>query len=621
MARRSGLGALLRFLLVMFSPLLLALWLLKAAVLVVWAAAQTLWICTVVGRHRHTFAPAWLLTVALITAPADSMAWAWATLAVLVVFTPARAWAAGRRKLLSARERALLGRACAGIAFVIDVPGLGWRPTGALLAGVVLTAAVPWWRGRSIRDTDEPIMLWRWREEVAVHEPRLDGEFVEFDEDAGTGVLELATTKASDAALLDEEAEWALHQPHGTVTIAADPRLSVRCVRVAFSTPGEGGRMRYWDGPTLQRDGRFTTLYAKGGVPMYGRLWSPLGGVFISLVGPPGSGKGSLLRLVAAEASLCPTMEWFGICGKRGGGIGYLAGGAHTLARHPDEWWPLLDAYLQIGRHRVQLAGDRGEDSFVLRPGEPRLMLGVDELPRVLKHCGSRAVEALEEITATFRSVGMGVVTAKQKGMGDKSGYGTTLIRSNMLDNGWLGMGPATDVQSKNAGLQGFPFDPTTLPPDPGWFAIMGSVLGTQQVQPGRVLWVPNALDVRKAIDEQGLTYEEACPFGEVEEWLARDTVHPDLNTETQQILARALERPTGLSLVGPAPADEDTTPAPTDGWGRIRAVLAANPDGLLRGQIAQQAQLSPRHTSELLAERRDREVVQADNSIWRLAA
>lgn len=593
------------------------------------------------AEHRAACAPAWLLTAAAASwlwLPAAE--WWWTGAALLVDVPPAAVWARLPRRVLSERERSIVARTLAGVALVLTLPGLPGAWPLVLLAVAVAAGAVPWWAGRRVRPTVEPEDVVRWRDEVVPRVPKLDGEWVEFDEARRTGVLELTAAKASEVAKLDEDAEWALNQQPGTVTIAADPRLTVRRVRVAFTDPEDGGRLRSWEGPTLRPDGRFVVSYGKGAVPLYGRLYSDVGGTFISIVAPPGSGKGSILRLVAVEASLAPDIEWLGVDGKRGAGIGYLAPGAHTIATSPSEWMDLIHGYWQLVNHRAALAGRRREDSFVVRPGEPRWMLVIDELPKVLKHGGTRLVGWLEDITATSRSLGMGLCTAVQKG--DAGSYGSTLIRSNMLDNGWLWMGPATDNQARAAGLQGHDFDPSTLPAEPGWCAVLGAVLGGQPVIPGRTLWVPNRQDVRKELTKRPDADEaDVCPFGPVEAWLERDTVHPDLDPEQLTVLrlpdpaearrrraeaAAATGHDADTTADRPALAVVDDDPPPADGWSRIATVLAtkvpADRDGLLRGEIATETGLSARQVSKLLSRHQETgAVTKNDRSEWSLAS
>jgi hypothetical protein len=75
-----------------------------------------------------------------------------------------------------------------------------------------------------------------------------------------------------------------------------------------------------------------------------------------------------------------------------------------------------------------------------------------------------------------------------------------------------------------------------------------------------------------------------------------------------------------------PAPAAREPKPigppAPT-AWDKIRDVLAGAPaEGLLRGQIAQQAGVTPRHTTDTLNARAGEGIVVKDEkSRWRLAS
>ena len=580
------------------------------------------------GEHRSKFVPAWLLAAGLITLLVPGAEYWWTAGGALVAWTPDKMWDRGGRQILSARERLLTSRAFAGVgtAHLVVWAGGGWEAFTLILLVTITVFAVRWWYGRRVRPpAAEPQIIARWRDEVVPVVPALDGRWTEFDEDRGTGVLELVASQAAAAAVLDADAEWALHQPAGTVTISADPRLSRRCVRVAFNDPGDGGRFRLWEGRTLQPNGQFTAAYAHGALPIYGRFWRPDGASHIAIVGPTGAGKGSIQRLIALEAGLSPDMFVIGVDGKQGGGLGYLRAGFGYLATSPDEWGDVIHGYMLAVEERSERYGDLGRDSFICEPGEPRLLLMIDDLPEVLNHRPSIG-GLLKRITSQGRSLGAGLCTAKQKG--DGPSYGSTATRANMLAGGWLWAGPAEDAQAKNTMLQTMKFDPSTLPQEPGWSALMGRHLTGQPVVPARTLWIPNRTDVWKAINEEGLTPEEACPFGTVEDWLERDAVIPDLNPVTLRKLgftdtpAVVVGDPDHVAFT-PPPAPAAPAPAARHepaGWVKIRNALTGGP--MKRGEIAKATGLNPRTVSDHLSKRDGKEVVSnPDTSEWSLAS
>jgi hypothetical protein len=574
------------------------------------------------GRWRHHIAPFWLAAAAVVTAwiGGPSAGWYWMTVACAVEATTLRR--SGREstpwRILSRRERRLLACTLAVIAAVLDLApaaGLTWRWPAAAVTVTVLAAAVPWWRGRHV-SSRRPAVLDRWENEVVAHDDRFAGEWVDFDQTAGTGVLELVNAPASQVAALDERAEFLLNEPAGTVTLTADPRLTRRRIRVTFSTPGDAGRFRFWEGPTLDKRGRFVAGYAAGNQPIYGTLWTPDGASFIAIVAPPGSGKGSIQRLLILEAAICPDIFSIGIDGKRGKGLGYCRRGFDFFADTPKKWATAFD--MLIAETERRSSDSHEADSFVLRSGSPRTFTAVDDLPEVLAACPA-AGKQLNRMSAQDRSLGKGMAIAVQQGGAPSYGgasFGTT-TRSNFYDNGWLWAGPATDSQARQAVKQGFNFDPGSLPNEKGWAAVMGKHLGDQPIVPSRTLWIPNRTDV----NEHGME----APYGTVEDWLERDAVHPEICDGMREIFFPATAEAPVAPTFATAPVLRSApipAPAESDGWSRIVKVLRDNPAGLTRGPIAKAAGLSPKHTSDLLREKaKVGQVVQDTGAAWRLAS
>lgn len=610
----------------------------------IWVPVAVVLAAVIVARwslqqeRRVACAPGWVFLIAAVTwwlMPSAEWAWALTALTLDVSTLPRVAawWSSQRREWLSARERGFLARTCAGVAFMVAFAGpFPFVLRALLLAAVVLAGAVFWWKSRRIRETGRAWILDRWDADVAEREPRLAGEWLEFDEERGVGRLKLDNSRASEAAGLDEIAEWALDQPRGTVTIAADPRLSVREVRVAFTDHEYGSRLRLFDGSTLTPDGKFVLSYAKGAVPMYGRLWWEEGGCGIAIIAPPGRGKGSVQRLIAVTGALSDQIELFGACGKQGQGIGYLRPAFRIFTDTHEDSVDLIHGYLMAVRERARRYAKMGRDSFIPGLGDPRMMLKIDEPGWIIDYA-PRVADWLEEITGTQRSTGAGLCMAIHKG--DGPGFGSTKVRSNMITNGWRALGAMDDNQAKSTGLQGVEFDFSTIPDEPGWFLPVGRLLGGQPLVAGRVLFIPNHgdLDKHRALHpDQPVTAEEFAPFGFVEDWLTK-TIHPELHPDTLAALGspdpiQAVKR-RAEAAAAPASQDEEAphlslvdTP-PLDAWTKIEGVLSKAPaEGLLRGQIASEAGVVPRHTSDVLnAHAALGHVVKDEKSRWRLAS
>jgi hypothetical protein len=608
------------------------------------AVALARW--SLVKERRALCAPGWLLLIAAVSwwlLPAPAWSWALFALALDLTTLPAVAarWDRMPRAWLSERERQLFARTCAGIALVMVVTSPApFLPRGMFLAAAVGAGSVFWWMSRRARPASRAMILDRWDQEVVADLPQLAGTWLEFDDERGTGVLELATSKASDVADLDEDVERTLNQHRGTVTIAPDPRLTVRQVRVAFTDHEYGSRLRMFDGSTLANNGRFIVAYAKGGLPIYGEMWWSEGALNVGIIAPPGRGKGSIMRLIAITGALTDRVELVGACGKQGQGIGYLSDAFRIFTDRHEESVDLIHGFLMAVRERGRRYAGMKRDSFIPGPGDPYLYLLLDE-PQWIYAYEPRVIEWIEEISGTSRSAGCGIVKTLHKG--DGPGWGTTKTRSNMIGNGWRWFGPTQDNQAKSTGLQGTEFDPADLPDEPGWAAILD--IAGQPVVPARTLWVPNRADLLKAQvqnPDDDITEAGFAPFGFVEDWLTK-TIHPELHEATLAALgtpdplqqmrreqaarqeAKAAEEGDELLAAdGSHLSLVDSTPPPADAWTRIHSVLQeVAPDGLLRGQIADRAHVSARHVTDTLNQRSARygDVVKDEKSRWRLAS
>lgn len=611
-----------------------------------------------VGRHRRAGAPLWIWLSALLGQFVPGMAWIWLAGAAALMYLGTRHSsdtgdeigdiasegpdelespdAPGRRRYLSTREMRISGRVFAGIALTTGL-GLPWMIVITGITIVVLAGGLAWWKDVSA----PPVVLSAFEEgwyakvahphpEVESRYPDLEGWFREWDDENGRGVYELAHSDAWAVAGMDAQVELAFDQRPGTISLAADPRLSRRLLRVTASDPSVGGRLQMFDGYSLARDGRFIAGYDKGNRPVYGRLWGPDGALYITIIAPPNMGKGSLLRLIGVEGGAYPDLEMFGACGKRGAGLGYLRQAFHTLTTNHTDSADLIHGYLMAVHERIERYGEAEEDGYMVRDLDPRLLLVIDEPKWIMRH-EPRVADWLKEISGTSRSVGAGLAITLHKG--DGPGYGDTETRSNMITNGWRAIGPTPDNQAKSTALQGDDFDPATLPKQPGWFGLVGGPLEAPPT-PVRTLWLPNDYDIKRGLDMDvsGLKTElDIAPFGTVQQWLTRDVIHPEIHPETLKALFRPtrerIERAEAAKKAESQQAEATAKavaegPDEDDGWSRIQAVLRANPDGLLRFAIAEAAKLSPGYTSEVLRTRSEKGVVvQNQNKTWRLAA
>lgn len=549
---------------------------------------------TLIGRYRAVFAPPWLLGLALI--PLQDVAWLWLIAACLVfgsIRPDAPAWLRREGQFLSDKERRLLCILTLALAGAENVlVGSYWWVRAAVLTGIVLSASPSWWTGRRIRPrVDLTKIQQEWNDKVVPAFPKLAGEWLDFDETKSTGVLELTTAKASEAARMDEDAEWALRRARGTVSISDDPRLqSVRKVRIAFSTPGEGGRMQYFDGPTF--DGEyFLAGYGYGQNPTMARWRRPGGVTNWGVIGPPGSGKGLFARLAGVEAALMPDSLLLGVDGKGGAGIGSLRTGCYKYATTPQEWSALVDWVYRVTKNREARYGkEQWEFYTAQRPLEPHLILWIDESNSVFLEMPQLKAKILY-ITAKGRSLGVSVAMSTQ--YGNEQGYGNTNIRGNMLGNGSLWAGPTSDVIGRQLMLQDFKINLSSLPAEPGWAFIQSKLDAMAQTVPMRGLVIPSQQEVDFGMFDN--------PFGTVQDWMTR-AAFPQMHPSD-------IEAGSSAAVIG-GPDDGAAAPAPvldlkpdSEGKAKIRRVLTESEIPLPRGAIAERAGVVPRHAQDLLKE------------------
>lgn len=516
------------------------------------------WLAGLTGGRRHVVRPLTLLAVAWIPFPRDWLVHGAAAAVFWVVYGTR-----GKVRGWSKREVGILATAATTVT-LWHLAFAAWGgfevAAGPIVLGVGYLGVLGyhaglWIHGRRVRAPAPPDpLLLEWASKVAPvpgltpeipvdpavpdgpsryvpTELGLDaeGEFTEWTStdggEGGTGVLRLTRTRASDVAKLDEHAERALDLRRGSVVISADPRLSVREVRIHITRDPHAAaeRMVWFDGLTLDNDGRFVIQKRRDGSPVYGRHRKPQSGsaVHVGYVAPSEGGKGAAFRIHAIEAAADPLTCRVNIDGKGGGGIPYMRHGAAHHVSKPHLYLPTLEAYHAAMMVRSSLEEERGADGWVASEEAPQVDLWADELPKIHAQ-GNRKEQArakwlILDISQTGRSLGYDLRATLQKG--DDAGWGSTTTRMNVMQNaGWVWLGKVADVGAKNTAYQSLTrelgIDPVNLPDGAGWAYVTGGALAGQAVMEARTLYLPTRNDVERKKMES--------PYGTFEDWLER---------------------------------------------------------------------------------------------------
>jgi hypothetical protein len=544
--------------------LVVPLWAAGMALQVAWkmlqAAAWTVGAVVYVsvqGRYRAQIAPMWVAVVVLAPWPAPWPTGAW--------LTPAAVWAAvglallaawkltpADPRVLSKRERRVLA---AGV-----LSGAGWHlawpilPTAWWLLGAVVVtvvAAWPWWMGRRIRPhapTPRPENETLWEECITTNPTAgaLRGSVLTVDPDTGHGHL-IGVPANGDLSGLDDDAARHLSRPHGTVSISRDPTGGANDYLVAFTTREDPRAVRWWDGPSLDDQGRFVVGETRSGAPVYGRLWRPGGAAFSLILGGPGSGKGNLIRVLGTEAALDPRV-WMAVVDCKGldaggSGVPEIRDGADLYARLRPEWEAAVLMTHEVMGARAERYGVEGRSRW--SPSvDPLFLLLIDELRRLIS-AYPKLRGPLEEIAALGRSFGIGLGVDTQVGKADD--LVSTGFRANVRANGSVFAGAPGDIQAANAASQEWSIDFRRLPPEPGWMFAVSSI-DAHPAEPFRGRRLPSGPECE---DEH-----VAAPHGTAEEWMGR-AARARLHPQDAQIVAEWRERLAAAET--PAPAPEDT--------------------------------------------------------------
>jgi hypothetical protein len=581
-------------------------------------ALLTRW--TLTGPRRHTFAPAWLYAAAaaswwqLPNAP-----WWWLTAAAALIASihpPLTTWWDTREPVLSERERDLTGCTLAGIALVLDwAPHLGGRSTTAFLAAVVLAGAVPWWRGRRVREPDAPGHIWEWEEVIVPARPQLEGwwEPGQRDDVARTAVWRLASGKASDVVGLDADLEALTRRHPGTIVLSEDPRLTRDQIRIAWPSLTTASEYRFWDGPSLDpKTGLYVAGYEHGTNRLiYGRMFRPRGACHTAVVGGPGSGKGVFVRVWGMEIGLYKHARLYVADGSRGRGVPEIRLFATEYARTPTEWEVVVDRVYRIMLAREERYGEAGKSGWRPSPLEPLIGLGIDEGDTVMSSSLSIRIK-YKHITARGRGVGIHALVDGQ--YATAAMYGSVDARENILANGTLWIGQLGGAQGRQAAKQDYQIDIAQLPIGPGWAFIGSKVVENQPPTPSRGPFIASQTEVDEAVeagDEPPPT-----PFGVCEDWASR-VVHAALHPDDAAAAAEAGP----LCGTVPAVAEQESADGPGDaphlslvpawaapggkpkelGIDRVRRILDEADRDMTVEEIADAADLVPRHVRDLL--------------------
>ena len=569
-----------------------------------------------VGRRRHQWVPVWFALLAAL--PLPHAVPVWLALSVVTGVRPAFrdrsrlakgwGWLASGRQVMSARELLWTSRACALMAVWHDLAP--YAPPlyrlGSFTAAVGVWA-VPWWWGRRVRETGDPVFPAHWAAQVVPQVPKLAGRFTEWDDEKGSGVLELSDAKASEAAKLDEDAEMAFSRAgrpmrRGMVTISNDPGLPVNQVRIVLAGSPEdmANRSRCWEGPTLgdpdghgrlRQPGKYLLAVTKTGQEVWVMLRDVENGRarFFSWDGPTSTGKGGSMRITLVECALDPYTVPLIADGKWGAGLGYCRAATRDYADSPEAIEAQALRVRGILRHRAVRYGMEGRDSFIAGPREPHIFWTLDELPRILESkAGKTVASVLNETSAIGGSLGVTAGAAKQRGDAGSWGSGieATTTRTNFAAGGGRWVGPSDDTQGSRSNAQKNDLDSSKLPRNGGWCFI---VEGNPNPPESRGIWLPN----RRDRDEKG----RPAPFGVIEDWLERDTIHPELRPEEEAILfpdplafeapvLRAVAAQTRDRIEVSATVPDDPEPAGSTEDAILRVLPGPSDDGVTRNDV-----------------------------------
>jgi hypothetical protein len=611
---------------------------------------------TIRGRFRHHLRPMWLACSAWYITPWTPWAWLGVGLTLACVPEPGR-WVSGR-------ELGMLARACALLtAWQIVTPDLPWTYRGGSFAAVTVAGLAQFWWSRFWRRPDGPwwrLSSWRtpyvepglsfeeiWHDGISASVDKLAGEFIEADDDAGSYLIRLDNSLATEAATLDALAEKAAHEytgapyPRGSITLSNPPDMpSPAYLRVTLAADPNGAvsRITYFDGPTLGKDGRYLAGYTRAGLPVYGRLWRVGGGVNFLAFGVPGSGKGGAMRTHLTEAGLSPLvfpvgLDCKGVEGEdnvfRGGaGIPEVAAGLEFYAKDREAWEVGFLMTVDVLAARSDRYGNAGQSKWypdleVDGYRDPLWLMAIDELA-IFVRAFPKFKDKFGELIALQRSFGMGTAVTSQNGQAPEF-FGVTKIRSDLRGNGLTFAGHPGDGQAKTAAQADWNLPFQRLPKGQ-WQFVLNKIDPGISTDPVRWRYLPNAVER----DHEGLSGE----FGVAEEWMARRET-AKLHPQDEAIYHKWMDRLGGVPAVEvePEPEPEPTRQVVEVAAGvhveeprRLAAVPDLQPDTkpaldlipdvvrkggvMTRGEIAEAVGIKPEYASDRLKKLKEMGVV-----------
>lgn len=651
------------------------------------------------GKHRGAFLPVWPTVAVLLPLPLAILGWAalgtafagvWVAIwAVdhewsLAARLPGQAspWlrhlgtslrATGRllratwnrsvgRQVFSVRELLIVATYCETVAvwqavrLVLPAP---WSLAVLLL--LVMYPVCLWVHGRQIRAT-EAAKLSKFQEtwnarvgitadpeadpKIEARLPELAGHWLSFDDQRHQGVWELDNSLAADVIGKAGEVELALSfdMPEirrGSLELKHNKRDHVRHLGVRYTPDpiGDAAKTSYFEGPTLDRQGRYLAGVTPAGLAIHGRLIRKGGAAFTIVIGSPGAGKGVVFRTMLANAFSANWVYTVAVDGKGGTGIPWARLGSDLYAMTPEQWALAIELTWEILQARKMRYGKVGKDQWSpftpLVPGEPcdpLFFLPIDEIQEVVKAWpANKKVRTLaskmETIGAQGRSVGVSGALSTQFGKVDD--YWTNVVRTNFMGGGTTFVGKLGGRQAKQVAVQGEEeVDLNTLPDVDGWFVPISRIDDSVPRDAFRGIFLPTEADRQDGTP---------APFGVAEEVIPRITRWATLHPEDQAIVDRYRARwetadsglavPAGTTPLHSVPMGSGTgeeselDDMTDDGESRVlRALAEAN---LGTSALAREVDMDRSYLSMELLKRLETEgkITRNDDKTWRRAA
>lgn len=498
------------------------------------------------------------------------------------------------RKVFSNRELLLVATYCEAVGIFQVIRGL--VPAWGSLAVLVVLGLYPvclWVDGRRIRP---PAKLTQFQETwnllVPKRLPEMAGTWLSWDDKKHQGVWELDDALANEVREKSDEIELALSHEmpeirRGSLELKHNKRDHVRHLRVRYTSDpiGDASKTTYFEGPTLDKEGRYLAGITPGGLAIQGRLYRKGGAAFSIVIGATGAGKGVIFRTMLANAFSSPNVFCVAVDGKGGTGIPWARLGADMYAWTPEQWALAIEMTYEILQARKLRYGKVGKDQWSpftpLIPGEPcdpLFFLPVDEIQEVVKAWPARSKRGLtakvETLSAQGRSVGVSGALSTQFGM--VTDYWNNIIRTNFMGGGTTFVGKVGSRQSKQTAIQDQnDVDPSTLPDHEGWFLPISRIDTSVPRDAFRGVFLPTEAD---RVDG------DPAPFGVAEEVIPKIVKWATLHPDDQAIVDRYRNRweSTDSGLVVPEQGNVMLHSVPTvdgdgtdDGESRVLKALA----------------------------------------------